>query len=343
MKAIVTTTPGGPEVLKLQDLPDPELRLDTDILVRVKAAGINPVDLKMRTNPNSYLAPLPPVLGCDGAGIIEAVGRSVTDFKPGDQVFYCQTPHHERLGSYASYALVDHRLVARKPKRLSFIQAAAAPLVLIAAWEALHDRVGMKSWHKVLVHAGAGGVGHVAIQLARIAGAEVCTTVGSADKADFAKSLGASHTINYRNENFVRAILDWTNGTGVDIAFDTVGGKTLADTFAAVCFYGDVVTLLQPGPEVDWSVPRLRNQRLALEIMLTPVFYGLIEAMAHQGGILRRAAELFEAGELRVHVDTTFPLERAAEAQDLVASGNAKGKIVLIIDQQQSWQQVGAR
>lgn len=326
------TTPGGPEVLKLQDLPDPILSKDTDILVRVKAAGVNPVDIKMRANPGSYPVPLPSVLGCDGAGIIEAVGQAVAGFKPGDQVFYCQAPHQDRLGSYAPYALVDHRLVARKPKRLSFTQAAAAPLVLIAAWEALHDRVEVKSWHKVLVHAGAGGVGHVAIQLARIAGAEVCTTVGSADKAEFAKSFGANHTINYKDENFVQAILDWTDGKGVDIAFDTVGGKTLADTFAAVCFYGNVVTLLQPGPEVDWSVPRLRNQRLSLEIMLTPVFYGLTEAMAHQGGILRRGAELFEAGELRMHVDTAFPLERAAEAHALVTSGKTKGKIVLTIE-----------
>ena len=332
MKAIVMTTAGGPEVLKLQDLPDPVLSKDTDILVRVKAAGINPVDIKMRSNPSSYPAPLPPVLGCDGAGVVEAVGQAVKDFKPGDQVFYCQPPHHDRFGSYASYTLVDYRLVARKPKRLSFTQAAAAPLVLITAWEALHDRVEMKSWHKVLVHAGAGGVGHVAIQLARIAGAEVCTTVGSADKAEFAKSFGANYTINYKDENFVQAILDWTDGKGVDIALDTVGGKTLADTFAAVCYYGNVVTLLQPGPEVDWSVPRLRNQRLSLEIMLTPVFYGLIEAMAHQGGILRRGAELFEAGELRLHVDTALPLERAAEAHALVTSGKTKGKIVLTIE-----------
>lgn len=332
MKAIVMTTPGGPEVLKLQDLPDPVLSQDTDILVRVKAAGVNPVDIKMRAKPTAYPAPLPPVLGCDGAGMVEAVGQAVKDFKPGDQVYYCQAPHQDRLGSYASYALVDHRLVARKPKRLSFTQAAAAPLVLITAWEALHDRVEVKSWHKVLVHAGAGGVGHVAIQLARIAGAEVCTTVGSAEKAEFAKSFGANRTINYKDENFVQAILNWTDGKGVDIALDTVGGKTLADTFAAVCFYGNVVTLLQPGPEVDWSVPRLRNQRLALEIMLAPVFCGLTEAMAHQGGILRRGAELFEAGELRLHVDTTFPLERAAEAHALVTSGKTKGKIVLTIE-----------
>ncbi len=332
MKVIVMMTPGGPEVLKFQDLPDPVLRQDTDILVRVKAAGINPVDTKMRAKPTVYPAPLPPVLGCDGAGVIEAVGKAVKDFKPGDEVYYCQAPHHDRLGSYAQYALVDHRLAAKKPKRLSFAQAAAAPLVLITAWEALHDRVDIKSWHKLLVHAGAGGVGHVAIQLARIAGAEVCATVGSADKAEFARSFGANRTVNYKEENFVPAVLDWTGGKGVDIAFDTIGGKTLAETFSAVRYYGDVVTLLAPGPELDWNVPRARNQRVSFELMLVPVFFGLGEAMTHQGEILRRAAELFEAGELRVHVDATFPLERAAEAHTLVASGKTMGKVVLNVD-----------
>ncbi|MDO8705787.1 MAG: zinc-dependent alcohol dehydrogenase family protein [Sulfuricaulis sp.] len=332
MKAIVMSSPGGPEVLKLEQLPDPVLTLDTDVLVRVKAAGVNPVDTKMRAKPGAYPAPLPPVLGCDGAGVVEAVGKSVTHFKPGDEVFYCQAPHHDRLGSYTEHALVDHRLVAKKPRRMTFAQAAAVPLVLITAWEALHDRVDVKSWDKVLVHAGAGGVGHMAIQLARIAGAEVCTTVGSANKAEFARAFGANLTINYKEQNFVPAVLDWTGGKGVDIAFDTVGGKTLADTFAAVRYYGDVVTLLAPDPELDWSIPRARNQRVSFELMLIPVFFGLSESMTHQGEILRRGAELFEAGELRVHVDKTFPLERAAEAHALVASGKTMGKVVLSVD-----------
>ncbi len=332
MKAIVMKSPGGPEVLELRDLPEPRLSRDTDILVRVKAAGVNPVDTKMRANPGAYPGPIAPVLGCDGAGIVQAVGPAVTGFKPGDEVYYSQGPVRDRLGSYAELALVDHRLAARKPKRMSFTDAAAAPLVLITAWEALHDRAEVKSWHKVLVHAGAGGVGHVAIQLARMAGAEVCTTVGSTEKAEFARSFGANHTINYKEKNFVESVLDWTGGKGVDIAFDTVGGKTLAETFSAVRHYGDVVTLLAPGPEMDWGVPRVRNQRLSFELMLIPVFAGLADAMAHQGGILRRCTELFEARELRIHVDKTFPLERVAEAHALLASGKTKGKVVLTVD-----------
>lgn len=332
MKAIVMKSPGGPEVLQLQDLPEPKLTRNTDMLVRVKAAGVNPVDTKMRANPNAYPAPIAPVLGCDGAGVVQVVGSAVTGFEPGDEVYYSQGPVRDRLGSYAEAALVDYRLAAKKPRRMSFTDAAAAPLVLITAWEALHDRAGIQSWSKVLVHAGAGGVGHVAIQLARIAGAEVCTTVGSTEKAEFARSFGANHAINYREKDFVEAVLDWTGGKGVDIAFDTVGGKTLAQTFSAVRHYGDVVTLLAPGPEMDWSVPRVRNQRVSFELMLIPVFFDLTEAMAHQGEILRRCTELFEGRELRIHVDKTFPLERAADAHALIATGKTKGKIVLNVD-----------
>jgi len=332
MKAIVMTTPGGPEVLKLQDLPEPKLTHDTDLLVRVKAAGVNPVDTKMRAKPGGYPSPLPPVLGCDGAGIVEAVGKAAVGFKPGDEVFYCQCPAGERLGNYAQYALVDYRLAARKPKSLSFEQAAAVPLVLITAWEALHDRVEIQSGQKLLIHAGAGGVGHVAIQLARLADTEVCTTVGSREKADFAKSLGASHAILHKQQDFVQSTLDWTGGRGVDVAFDTVGGQTLARTFAAVRYYGDVVTLLAPGPEMDWNVPRVRNQRLSFELMLVPVFFGLTDAMQHQGEILRRGAELMDHKKLHVHVDTVLPLAQAAEAHVRLEAGRTKGKIVLAID-----------
>mgnify|MGYP000108945075 CR=1 FL=1 len=332
MKAIVMKAPGGPEVLELQDLPEPKLTRGTDMLVRVKAAGVNPVDTKMRANPKAYPGPIAPVLGCDGAGVVQTVGQAVSGFEPGDEIYYSQGPAHDRLGSYAEAALVDYRLAAKKPKRLSFTDAAAVPLVLITAWEALHDRARMESRHKVLVHAGAGGVGHVAIQLARLAGAEVCTTVGSDDKAEFVRSLGASLAINYKEQNFVQAVLDWTGGKGADIAFDTVGGKTLADSFSAVRPYGDVVTLLAPGPEIDWSIPRVRNQRVSFELMLLPVFFGLTEAMAHQGEILRRGTELFESRELRVHVDKTFSLEQVAKAHALLASGKTRGKVVLTIE-----------
>jgi NADPH2:quinone reductase len=332
MKAIVMSQPGGPEVLRLQELPVPVVTRDTDILVRLKAIGLNPVDIKMRAKPSGYPAPLPPVLGCDGAGIVEAVGKGVTDFKPGDEVYYCQPPHHDRHGSYAQHALVDSRLAARKPMTMSFTEAAAAPLVLITAWESLHDRASIKPGDKVLVHAGAGGVGHVAVQLARIAGAEVATTVSSKMKAEFVRPLGVHRTILYKQEKFAETVLAWTAGAGADIALDTVGGATLAETFAAVRVYGDVVTLLAPGPEVNWSVPRVRNQRFSFELMLVPAFFEMGDAMAHQGEILRRCAELIDTGKLHVLVDATLPLEQVPTAHALLESGRTKGKIVLTVD-----------
>lgn len=332
MKAVVMTQPGGTDVLQLRELPDPVVTGDLDVLVRVKAAGINPVDTKMREKPSAYPAPLPPVLGCDGAGVVEAVGRGVRAFKPGDEVFYCQPPHHDRNGSYAERALVDARLVARKPMTLSFAKAAAVPLVYLTAWEALHERAHIAPGHKALIHAGAGGVGHIAIQLARIAGADVATTVSSHDKHEFVRALGARKIIVYTKENFVDAVLAWTDGRGVDLTFDTVGGKTLADSFRATCIYGDVVTLLAPGPDIDWSIPRVRNQRFSFELMLVPAFFDLGDALTAQGNMLRHAAQLIDTGKLHVTVDTTLPLERVADAHQLLASGRTKGKIVLTLD-----------
>lgn len=332
MQAVVMTAPGSPEVLHLQEMPAPVLKQDTDILVRVKAAGLNPVDLKMRTKPSAYPAPIPPVLGCDGAGIVEATGMAAKNFKKGDEVYFCQSPAHERFGTYAQYALVDYRLAAKKPKSMSFEQAAAGPLVLITAWEALHDRAHIKPGDKILIHAGAGGVGHVAIQLARIAGTQVCTTLGAREKIEFVTLFGANKTILYKEENFVEATLAWSNGQGVDMAFDTVGGKTFSDTFNAVRYFGDVVSLLLPGADTDWSAARTRNLRVSFELMLIPVFYKLTEAMQHQGEILKRCAELIDQKKLWVHVDTILPLARAADAHTLLASGKTKGKVVLTVD-----------
>ncbi len=332
MQAMVTTGPEAARELNLQELPDPLLQRDTDLLVRVKAAGINPVDIKMRNKPGVYPAPIPPVLGCDGAGIIEATGLAVKNFKKGDEIYYCQSPAHDRLGNYAQYALVDYRLAAKKPTSMSFEQAAAAPLVLITAWEALHDRAHIQPGDKVLIHAGAGGVGHVAIQLARVAGAQVCTTLGAREKIEFVTLFGANKTILYKEENFVKAALDWSDGQGMDMAFDTVGGKTFSDTFSAVRYFGDVVSLLMPGADTDWNTARTRNLRVSFELMLIPVFYKLLDAMQHQGEILKRCAELIDQKKLWVHVDTILPLARAAEAHALLASGKTKGKVVLTVD-----------
>lgn len=329
MKAICIDRGGGIEVLHSTKLPEPVLVRDDQVLVALKAAGINPVDAKIRSAPDRFPLTLPAIPGCDGAGVVTAVGDAVTGFAPGDEVYFSQPGFNGRQGTWAEQVLVDAALLAHKPARLTFAEAAAAPLVLITAWEALHDRAGMQAGQQVLIHAGAGGVGHVAIQLARQAGARVATTVSSEEKADFVKRLGADCVIDYRREDVGTAVLAWTGGQGVDIAFDTVGGKVLDSCFACVRPYGDVVTILQPGADTVWQEARLRNLRFSMELMLSPVILGLESAKRHQAEILRRCAALFDQQLLRVTVAAQFPLEQAAAAQACLEQQHPMGKLVL--------------
>ncbi|MFZ5594057.1 MAG: zinc-dependent alcohol dehydrogenase family protein [Pseudomonadota bacterium] len=332
MKAIMMTAVGGPGVLQLRKIEKPALRRDSDLLIRLKAAGVNPVDTKLRGRGTYYPGRLPAILGCDGAGIVEASGPAAQRFKPGDEVYFCNGGIGGEPGNYAEYTVIDERYAARKPASLSFAQAAAAPLALITAWESLHDRGHLQAGQKVLIHAGAGGVGHVAIQLAKIAGARVCTTVGSVAKADFVRGLGADEAILYKQTDFVQAVLDWSDGKGIDLALDTVGGKTFGATFSAVRFYGDLVTLLQPGAETDWKEARQRNLRVSYELMLSPMYYGLTEAQQHQAGILEQCATLFDTGKLKIALTRTFPLDEAAKAHQWLEQGSATGKIALVME-----------
>lgn len=332
MKAVVRSAIGDPHVLQLQDVPKPSLRGDNKVLVRLKAAGVNPLDAKLRAKPSPYPLPRPVVLGCDGAGVVEAVAPSVDKFKPGDEVYFCRCGFGDNTGTYAQYVAVEEPLLAKKPKRIDFVTAAAAPLVLITAWESLHHRAAIAQQQTVLIHAGAGGVGHVAVQLARQAGARIATTVSSAAKAAFTERLGAERPILYQSEDFVTAIMAWTKGLGVAVALDTVGGSAFQKTFAAVRCYGDVVTLLQPEDTVDWTLARQRNLRIAFELMLTPMLIDLPSAQQRQGEILRQCADLIDTGKLNIHVAKVFPLAEAASAHDFLAHTAPMGKVVLGID-----------
>lgn len=329
MKAIEIHETGGPAVLRLVERARPELTEPDQILVKLNAAGVNPVDTKVRRNGPMVPNGLPAVLGCDGAGVVEAAGEAVTRFKPGDEVWLCYGGIGGPVGNYAEYILIDNQLAQPKPREIDMIEAAAAPLVLLTAWEALHDRARLSEGQRVLIHAGAGGVGHVAIQLARAAGARVCTTVSSPEKADFAHALGAEFCINYREEDLVEAVMDWTEGQGVDIALDTVGPEVFRRTIPAVAHYGDLVTILDPGPALELKEARVRNLRISLELMLTPMLRDLPRARVQQGEILRRCAKLIDRGELRIHVSRTFPLEQAAEAHRLLEQGHTQGKLAL--------------
>ncbi len=327
------TASGDPDVLTLKEIPQPSINSPTAILVKLKAAGINPIDTKLRQRGTFYPDEMPAVLGCDGAGIVEAIGSEVTRFQPGDEVYFCAGGLGKtETGNYAEYAVVEEHRVALKPTTLSFPEAAAAPLVLITAWEALYDRARLTPGQTVLIHGGAGGVGHVAVQLAKLKGAKVCTTVGSTDKARLARQFGADEPILYKQTDFVQSVLDWTDGQGVDVAFDTVGGQTFFDTCGAVKVYGDLVTILQPDQTIgNLKVARTRNLRLSLELMLTPALMGLKEGQIHQMSILEQCATFIDEGKLTLHLSQTFPLEEAVAAHKALETGSNTGKIALTI------------
>lgn len=332
MKAVRLAAPEDTEPLAYIDMPDPVIQTASQVLVRLKAAGINPIDIKIRKNPGNFPLAQPFIPGFDGAGIIEAIGPAVSGFAVGDEVYFCKCAFHAEQGTYAEYAVVDQALVALKPKTLDFEPAAAIPLALITAFEALFDRVSLQPGQSVLIQAGAGGVGHIAIQLAKMAGAQVYTTVSSPEKAEFVRSLGADHVILYRNQDVVASILEKTGGQGVDVSFDTLGGPIFEQCIECTRHYGDVVSILQPGPEVNWTAARLRNLRISLEMMLTPALNGLTEGLRHQGGILRRCSEHFDSGKLQIRLAQSFPLEEAYRAQRALEKQAPAGKIALRID-----------
>lgn len=332
MKTIEIRETGGPSVLQQVERPRPEIASPDDVLVKLKAAGINPVDTKIRQGGPLTPDGFPAILGCDGAGVVEATGEAVTRFKPGDEVWFCWGGIGGPVGNYAEYILLDEQRVQAKPRAMSFVEAAAAPLVLLTAWESLHDRARLAAGQRVLIHGGAGGVGHVAIQLAKAAGARVCTTVSSPQKADFAHALGAEYCINYLEEDLVEAVMDWSEGQGVDVALDTVGPEVFRRTIPAMAHYGDLVTILDPGPDLDLKEARMRNLRISLELMLTPMLRDLPRARLHQGDILRHCAKLIDRGDLRVHVSETFALDQVQEAHKLIETGHVTGKLVLTMD-----------
>jgi NADPH2:quinone reductase len=326
------TAAGEPDVLQLRDVPEPKIQKDTELLIRLKAAGVNPIDTKLRKRGTFYPDQMPAILGCDGAGVVEAVGSAVHLFQPGAEVYFCNGGLGAAAGNYAEYVVVDERFVAPKPTSLSFAEAAASPLVLITAWEALFDRGDLEAGQQVLIHAGAGGVGHVAIQLAKQSSAQVCTTVSNEEKAEFVYDLGADQAILYTKTDVVKTALDWTDGEGVDLSFDTVGGQVLSQSFAATRIYGDVVTILASDDQTDWKTARDRNLRVSFELMLTPMLKGLVSAQQEQAKILQQCTHLFDQQLLKIQLSHTFPLAEAADAHRLIETGSVTGKIALLID-----------
>jgi NADPH:quinone reductase len=329
MPAMIMAGPGEPAVLQAAEVPEPLLQTPTQIKVRIMAAGINPIDTKVRARGLFFSDALPAIIGCDGAGVITQVGAAVNKFKPGDEVYFCNGGLGREPGNYAHYTVLEAAHAAHKPSTLTFVEAAALPLVAITAWEALFDRANLQPSQTVLIHAGAGGVGHVAIQLAKYAGARVITTVSDAVKAELVKSLGADTVIMYQQTDFVQACKNLTGGRGVDMVLDTLGGEVFRQSIAAVKHYGDLVTLLDPGSDIAWKEARTRNLRIGFELMLTPLLRDLPEARAHQVEILQLCAEMIDRGDLDVHVSKVYPLSQAAQAHAAIEAGHTQGKVVL--------------
>ncbi len=330
MKAIVMTATGSPSVLEPREVAEPELRAATDLKVRVQAAGVNPIDTKVRRRGLFYPHACPAILGCDGAGIVVDKGEAVQRFELGDRVWFCNGGLGGDPGNYAEFTVLDQRWAGLMPEQLDFHEAAAAPLVLITAWGALYDRARLMPDHTVLIHAGAGGVGHVAIQLAKIHGARVLTTVSTPEKNALARSCGADLVIDYRDADFVNAVNDFTSGAGVDVVFDTVGPEVFKRSIDCTAHFGDLVTLLDPG-DVPLQEARMRNLRIGFELMLTPMLRHLDRARDHHVEILDRCGAWMDEDRLHIHVSEVLPLEQAAAAHEVIESGHTAGKIVLAI------------
>jgi NADPH:quinone reductase len=333
MKAVMLTGAGGADKLQLLEVPDPVLKEPQDVMVRLHASGLNPVDYKLRRKGGFYPNRLPLILGCDGAGVVQAIGAAVTKFKVGDEVFFFNGGMGgDEQGNYAELTVVHQDYLAAKPKSLSMVEAASVPLVWLTAWEALFERCSLQAGETILIHGGAGGVGYIAIQIAKHAGATVITTISSPEKAEFVRLLGTDHCINYKEENFVDRAIDLTSGKGVDVVFDTVGGQVFADSFPAAKVYGHVVTL----DEINFSrdevnVAKLRNLTLSYELMLTPMHFKMHEARVRQTVMLDTAARLIDDGQIEVFVNHVFTLDEIAQAHHIVESGHSIGKTVIKI------------
>jgi NADPH2:quinone reductase len=331
MKAILMSAIGGSDVLLEQEIAEPILTSATEIKVRLHAAGVNPVDTKIRKGGLFYPnAELPAVLGCDGAGEVVEIGESVTNFKIGDKVWFCNGGLGREQGNYAEFTTIDQRWASLMPQSVSFENAAASPLVLITAWGALFERGNLKVGETVLIHAGAGGVGHVAIQLAKIAGANVITTVSSNEKAEFVKSLGADEIIFYNQTDVAAEVNRLTSNRGADLVFDTVGADIFKASISCTAHFGRIVTLLDAS-NLDLNEARMRNLLIGFELMLTPMLRDLDLERDKQISLLKKCANYIDAGKLKIHVSHVLPLPKAKAAHDLIEQGHTMGKIVLAV------------
>ncbi len=328
MKAMILNEYGDNAEFQLTELPQPSVKAG-HVVVRVAATSVNTVDTMIRQMGKDLpLSPdLPAVLGMDFTGTIEAVGEGITDFVPGDEVYGCAGGLADLQGTLAEYMLADAKLIAHKPKTLSMREAAALPLVGITAYEGL-QRPGAQAGQKVLVHGGAGGVGHVAVQLAKHFGADVYATGSGEKPMGVIEKYGAT-AIDYKTEKVADYVAKHTDGAGFDVIFDSVGGANITNSFEAAALNGHVTTTVSL-LELDLTPAHFKGLSLHVVFMLIPMQYD--HKREEHGAILTKLAEIVDAGTLKPLLDETqFGLEEVGKAHDRLTSGQAIGKVVVDI------------
>jgi len=332
MKAFVVDRYGGPDVVRAGEMPDPEVR-DNDVLVEIHAAGVNQLDTKIRAGEFKRILPyhLPIVLGNDLAGIVVRVGSKVQRFQPGDEVY--ARPDKDRIGTFAERISVHEDDLALKPRSLTMEEAASVPVVALTAWQALVERANLRKGQRVLIQAGSGGVGIIAIQLAKHLGATVATTT-STENIDWVKRLGADTVIDYKRDDFETVVHDY------DLVLDSLGGETLEKSLRVLKPGGKVIGIGGP-PDPDFAreigspwivrqVMRVLSYRTRKRAKRLHVSYSFLFMRAN-GEQLREIGALIDAGAIHLVVDRVFPFEATKEALAYVERGRAKGKVVIAV------------
>ena len=318
--------------LRLGEIPEPELRAN-DVLVEIRAASVNLLDNKIRDGDFKLILPyrLPLVLGNDVAGVVIRAGANVRKFKPGDEVY--ARPHQARIGTFAEYIAIDEADVAMKPNNLTMEEAASLPLVALTAWQVLVERANVQKGQKVLIHAGSGGVGTIAIQLAKHLGAYVATTTSTAN-VDLVKSLGADVVVDYKKEDFEKVL------HGYDVVMNSLGKDTLEKSIAVLKPGGKLISISGP-PDPDFArqngsgwplrqVMRLLSLGIRRKSKRRGIGYSFL-FMTANGRQLEKITALIEAGHIRPVMDRIFPFEKTNEALDYIQTGRAKGKVVIAV------------
>jgi NADPH:quinone reductase-like Zn-dependent oxidoreductase len=330
MKAFIVERYGRKGGARIGDMPEPTLR-DDDVLVRVHAAGVNPLDSKIRNGEFKLILPyrLPLILGNEVAGVVAQAGSRVRRFKPGDEVY--ARPQKDRIGTFAEFIAMNEDDVAIKPKTLTMEEAASIPLVGLTAWQALIESANLQKGQRVLIHAGSGGVGTFAIQLAKHVGATVATTTSTAN-VDLVRSLGADVVVDYKKDDFEKVLRDY------DVVVNSLGKETLEKSLRVLKPGGKLISISGP-PDVafakdqglNWplqQVMRVLSYRIRKQAQRHRVSYSFLFMKAN-GDQLREITSLIDAGTIRPVVDRIFPFESTKEALAYVETGRAKGKVVV--------------